>query len=642
MALAGCGPLPSTDELDALDCDPRELELGEIRARQVACNDEVPSTGEGRKGDVLLQNADLSVVLRTPWESLTRPGHGGGTLVDAVVTGWRDRVLEFYPLVADGFFEADGVTFGVEDQMAWATFTGHGVPFPPLGGGTEEEVAVTWWLEPDRQVLGLEGAEGLWLRPGSGAVFLEAGFVQEGFAVLTDGHRVEEPQGALWLHDVSALIMAPVDQAGELAWPEGVRASGECSGEAVEVWLEERLQLRLGATFATRVPQDAVLRCVLAGADPGETVAPGPDLVLEPGEPGGILLRLGDERGEDLSALVRWDGGEHPLPSGGGEVPLPPGIWDLVVDAGPAHEPWRGRVEVPGEQVLVLRRAIDTTGWVLVEVGRDAWPSWTSGLTPEDDLALAAARGVDLVVQTPQDEVGVPVSEGWAARQVRGLGGSLAVSDVAGAVWSWSWSPNAKRAGHGAVAWQGHTPEDLLALAAGGLGSRFTMVDVAWVEAAGEPWTWDPRPDLLRLGSLDDLPVLQELLSQGVAIGVAGPLAWGRTDTSGLPSAAALQRDLVTGRSTATTGPLLTLDTVWEQLTTEGVLTGLTLALEARAAADVTAIELWVDGVLVAVEDVSPETTSHTLSWSGSVERYGVGVARGADWAVSAPIMRGP
>lgn len=638
LVLSGCGPVPSVDGIGLLDCDPLDLGPGEVRARQVACNDEVPSTGEGRKGDVLLQNDTLSVVLRTPRESLTRPGYGGGTLIDAAVTGWRDRVLELFPLVQDGFFDADGVTFGTDGDGAWATFTGSGVAMPPLGLGTDGPVSITWRIGQDSQVIGLEGADGLWVRPGSGATWLSGGFELDGFALLTDGLRVEAPTGALWLHDVNELVVAPVDAAGVFAWPDGAAATGECSGDGVEVWQDDALVLVLGPVFGTLVPADAVLRCVAEGHDPGDAVAPGAELVLTPGDPGGVWIRVDD----DLPALVSWDGGQHPLPAGGGLVPLLPGTWEVVVDAGPAHDRWLGTVVAPGERDLSLRRAIDTSDWILIALGRDAWPSWTTGLSPEEDLALAAARGVSLVVQTPPDEIGVPQTDGWAARRVRGLGGSLAASETAGSVWSWSWSPNEKRAGHGAVAWQHHSAEDLLALAAGGLSKRFTAVDTAWVAAAGEPWTWDPRPDVLRLGSLDDLPVLLDLLSHGVAIGVVGPLAWGNADTTSLPGEAALQRDLVTGRTCATTGPLLILDVPWEQLTVDGLLTGLALDLEARAAADVTALELWVDGVLVETVAVEPAATAASLTWTGPVDRSAVGVARGADWAVSAPITRGP
>ncbi len=639
--LLGCGPLPPAELPGELDCDPRELGSGELRARQLACNDEAPSSGEGRKGDVLLQNQVLSVVLRTPWESLSRPGYGGGTLVDAAYPGWRDRVLELFPLVADGFLQATDQDLGTDAESAWVTFSGPGVALPPLGEGSPDTVAVTWRLWPDAPVIGLEGADGLWLRPQAGASFLASGFVIDGFAILTDGTAVEEPSGAQWLDGVTQLVAAPVDEAGLWRWPDGPAASGTCTGDAVEVLLDDERVHLLGPEFETRVPDGAQLRCVAEGALPGDPQAPAPELALVPGESGGAWLRIGDDRGQDLPALVTWADGVAALPAGGGWVPLLPGTHTLTVDGGPAYQRWVG--DVSGDTALLLPQAIDTQGRVLLELGRDAWPSWSSGNSPADDLALAASQGRSLVIQTPRDEIGVPETDSWPARQIRGVGGSMAVTPDQGTVWSWPWTPLEKRAGHGAVVWQDRPAQDLLALAAGGQASRFTAVDVAWVDAAGSPWTWDPRPDLLRLASVDELPVLLDLLAQGTAIGVVGPLAWATADTDGgLPSAAALQRDLVTGRASATTGPLVTLTQVRERLTPYGRATTLALSVQTRDAAEVTALELYVDGARVASLALGPGATHRTLRWTGTLERSAVGVVQGPDWAVSAPILRTP
>ncbi len=585
-------------------------------------------------------------MLRTPWESLTRPGHGGGTLIDGAISGWRDRVLEAFPLVDDGFLAVEEVDWGVDGDTAWARFTGPGVPLVPLGEGSAGPVEVTWRIRADEPVVTLVGADGLWLRPAAGAEWLDAGFALDGFAVLTDGVAVEAPTGALWLDGVTALHLGPVDSAGLSRWPDGAEAEGACAGEAVEVWQGDALVLVLGPDFATRVPDDAELRCVLAGHAPSEATAPGTGLDLVPGDAGGLWLRVQDDHGAEVPVAVSWVDGRVALPPGGGWIPLPPGAHQLVVDAGPAHDRWRGEVAAPGADLgLTLRRAIDTDRLALVELGRDAWPSWTATRSPAEDLADAAATGRRLVVQTPRDEVGLPDTEdGWMARHVRAEAGSLVVSEDEGSVWSWPWSPTVKRAGHGAVDATDRPAQDLLALASSGPAGRFTAVDAAWVAAAGEPWTWDPRPDLLRLESLDDLPTLLGVLEHGVAIGITGPLAWVGAEHDGLPAATTLERDLVTGRACATTGPWLGLaaGSAFVDAATGAEITPLTLTLAAPAAADVDALVLLVDGIEVARADLAREATSAELAWIGPVARHAVGVAEGADWAVAAPILRLP
>ena len=45
-------PLPA-----AVTCDPRSLDPGEVRVRQIPCNDELISGGDGRRNDFLLENS---------------------------------------------------------------------------------------------------------------------------------------------------------------------------------------------------------------------------------------------------------------------------------------------------------------------------------------------------------------------------------------------------------------------------------------------------------------------------------------------------------------------------------------------------------------------------------------------------------
>jgi len=631
----------SLDLLDPEACDPRWLEEGELRARRIACNDEAPGTGEGRKGDVLLQNSRLQVVVRNPWESLTRPGLGGGSLVDVTPRGWRDRLLEAFPLVRGGFLDVEDFDLGVDEASAWVTLRGPGVPFPGVGEGSEGLVEFTWRLPIDSDVVELEGADALWVLAAEGADWVGPGYYLDGFRIGSDGRLAEDLGGAVLLEDLTGLIAAPEEQAHTLQWPEGVSASGSCAGDGVEVFQDGELVGRLAADFESVVPAGAELSCRAAGHEAGPLTAPGSELELSPGAPGFFRLRLVDEGDVDLPALVRWEGGSFPLPPGGGTVPIGPGTHTIAVDAGPTHERWSRSVEIEDtvDLDLVLRRHIDDSDHVLLEIGRQPWPSWRDRTPASMDLREAAATGRTYVVQTPPDEVGLPVVLDWVLGELRAVGGSVAETDTAGSVWSWSWSPSAKRAGHGAPDWGGRAPQDLLALAAGGSGSRITMVDTDWVAAAGEPWTWDPRPDLLRLRDLDDLPVLLDLLSHGMPLGLVGPLTWTPADTTWLPSRAACERGLMIGASTATTGPLLGLVDNGTELTVYGPVRRLEVELQARPSADVEAIELYVDGVLVASEPLDPDQTRARLVWSGPLSRSAIAVATGEDWAITGGVM---
>ena len=68
---------------------------------------QTPGGGEGGAGDLVLANAWLRAILRQPAHALTRPGIGGGTLVDVAPWGFRDRLYEAIPLVGESAIQPD-------------------------------------------------------------------------------------------------------------------------------------------------------------------------------------------------------------------------------------------------------------------------------------------------------------------------------------------------------------------------------------------------------------------------------------------------------------------------------------------------------------------------------------------------------
>ena len=64
---AQAAPAPPPTELELTEsCDPRVLEAGEIRVRQVGCSDELEGSGEARVGDWLIENAQVRAFVCQP------------------------------------------------------------------------------------------------------------------------------------------------------------------------------------------------------------------------------------------------------------------------------------------------------------------------------------------------------------------------------------------------------------------------------------------------------------------------------------------------------------------------------------------------------------------------------------------------
>ncbi|MCB9766162.1 MAG: hypothetical protein H6739_40675 [Alphaproteobacteria bacterium] len=644
---AACAPAPwpEPDDARTLVCDPLELAPGEARAKQVGCTDELPRNSEGQVGDLLLQTASLSVVIRNPAEALTLIGAPGGTIVDAAPPGWNDRLLEAVPILpGGGWMVTEDWRWGADSGGAWVELEGFEVPAIGLGDeplgtsplATEGPPArVRYHLDADRPVLTLTGADGLYLHGARLTVPVTTGFYHAGLGYVTDALEMEDLGGAQRLWDVDTLAVARWQDLPAAIWPDSQAISGACDGDRVEVVADDGARVALlDPTFDTTLPYGGVrLVCVAEGYADGAPTDPGTDLTLTPGAPGFLNLRVADEDGVDRPVVVVDGDARVVSPPGGGPLPLGPGARALRIEAGPAFDPWTGAVDVGEDTALavVLRRAIDAEGWVLADLFRQATPSRVDRSEPARDLALAAAEGVGFAVQSAPDEVGLPYSPDWAARWVRFRAGSLTPTEDAGAVLSWPWGSSNRDAGHGAIPWFGLGARDVLAVARGyDAPNRLTVVDTDWVAVAGPVASWAPLPDLLLVRDADEAGVIVDLLDHGVPVGLVGPLTW-IPSGEGFPSAVASERALVEGRSVATTGPLLDL--------AQGPDGELTVRLQGNVEARVDAVKVWVDGVVV---ETLPAANGGGVMVDAVVpirpERWALAVAEGEDWAVSAPL----
>lgn len=649
--LGGCAPpgtIISPYDGYARTCEPLyELGEDEVRIKPVGCADELPRSGEGRTWDWLMQNSQLSVIVRQPGESLSIVGGPGLTVVDAAVPGWNDRLFELIPLVNGLAVRPEAWETGVDEGGAFVRVEGvtEALRGLPAAEGEEGEAAsFTWRLAPGSNALTAEGATALYVHGGRGTEALGAGYYHSGTALVSAARETTDLGGARIIA-TDTLFVGLWPAIHEQAWPEDARASGSCIGDDVRVLDADGAALaRLPPEFDSALPPGAAtLVCLADGHADGAPTPVGEGLTLFPGDAGRLRPRVIDgETGEALPALVTVGDRRVPLAPEGGAVGVGPGVFNVRVEHGPAYDPWEAEVAVQGDTVVdvILRRVIPSSlGWVPLDLDRPARPARDDHKDPADALAEAAALGLAFVVFAPDGEVGEVTLSPWWSERLRAVSGSEAQGEQVGAVVSFPWDANSRLAGHGAVNPEGLDAERLAVAAMGSVTpNRLGVVDAAWVNAAGPPGDWAMPPDGLRLVSLDELPTLLELYGRGARVAPVGPLTWTQVDPADpSPSVAALTRGLATARTSASSGPLLLLD-LGDDQDADGTLTA-TVQLYGDRETQVDTVELWVDGAIVQAfepERAGGQLLSAQAQISG--ERYAVAVARGPSWAVSAPV----
>jgi hypothetical protein len=524
-----------------------------------------------------MANQWFRTVIRHPQTALTVPGLGGGTLIDAAPWGYRDRLHEAIPLVGGGWLDVEEFEAG-EDRIRVAGWV---APLPDRPASAQGSWAeVTWVIDPDLPWLRLEGADGLYLHPALDFDLLD-GQLWEAVVYGQDGEMDADLGGAVRFSGSTGLLIERSGAALSYLASDLQVLSGTATGaDTLALFREGEVIGRLHLTddtFDLLVPADADgVRAEAPGRAPSATVPPGAGLDLSPGPPGGFVIDVAWDGHRPRPVQVAWSdregrAGVVVLPPMGGALRLGAGKFDVTLSAGPSVAPRALVVEVGPEEAIRLGASMsarfDPGSRVLADL---AWPgtrsrSWRG--TDAQALRRAVGEGLGFVVVAPEDDAADATADPTDLARIRWRNGALLTSTRGWAIASWPWAATPRRGGHGVAPVRDMSAADALAAAWGGAAtSRFTVVDLAWLEEVGPPWTVAPHPDFVRLdhpgvagpisGSWD---AWFDWLDAGAALVPVGPRAWVEVDDLDVMGAEDVEFGLVRGHVTATSGPLVTL-----------------------------------------------------------------------------------
>ena len=142
-----------SSQLTEPSCDPRVLLENEVRTHSLLCGDEEIAGGHGGRGDWILENNKIRLILRDVGSSLARQEGTGGGIIDLALVDLSnppntlgDSVLEVLPY-KDGVVQSVVNIAPFEDsKISGFTLT--------LASNTE----VSLWLEPNEATLHIDGS----------------------------------------------------------------------------------------------------------------------------------------------------------------------------------------------------------------------------------------------------------------------------------------------------------------------------------------------------------------------------------------------------------------------------------------------------------------------------------------------------
>ncbi len=528
-----------------------------MRARRIACSDEILPSGEARQGDWLLENAQIRLAIRDTTVSLTQLRGTGGTIIDAALPEGTDSLVEVIPSLGGAWFQTATVKAWTNEDAAGIRIQGQ------LPDGTEAQVDYT--LPADSVELELSGMDGITLVPMTNSVLVGSAMETSAdgdWVVLSADGDIEDLGGWVRWNGSSVLRFGERKAVHSAQWPDGRRIDGTSNGSWVEVVESDEVVARFpvdDGAFSGWIPGTLDgLRAVAVGAEEGPLRAARSGQEVKTGPRGSINLWVTDQDGDPLPATLTWNGVDHPWLPGDGSLGVGPGLGSGSVSAGPAYD-----------TVLIAEQTLSGTSSLEVQLTRQVGdallsrldvvgaPDPTERRSAEQVLRAQAAYGVRWAVLVAQDEIPRVSLSSITSDWMHAQAGSRSGGD-AGAPMTWPWSTDSDAPAHGAAPWHLLDPLDLLDVMSKA-GSRRAVVDTGWVEAAGDPVTWGLRPEDFRINDLEDLGTYTLLLNHWLPLTPVGPWTWIEDIRPEEASTTEAVRGILAGRTTATMGPRLVL-----------------------------------------------------------------------------------
>ena len=673
--MIACQPGPASQDVEP-GCPEDDPLLFEAQGYYVGdvCSELFLTNGEGRSSEIAMSNSRFRALIRSPVASLTFPGLGGGTLIDAAPWGFSDHLHEAAPLVGGGWLDTDEI----EVQGNRVIVRGTIASLPDQPAEREGETAeLAWVIEPDDPWLRVEGAQGFYIHA-AGDVDLLDGWLTHatGATYGHDGATVQDLGGAIRVTDATALLI----DGSKTVWSHRPEPLMTISGEAIGA---DRLLLYretevvgwikvTSDTFDAEVPSSVTtVQATADVATPSEAAAPGEDLILRVGETA------------ELEVLTSWTVFQRPRPIRVSWLPLWPGAPDhvrvdpegqtvtvpaqelrLTFSAGPNFEHQSKVIDLTnGASTLVHLPSITAANdHVLTAIGVRPDRSRKRRSTDEEVLQTLLLDGVDATILAAEDDISAASALNRDKEWIRWQDGSRLTSWDDYTIVSWPWRADERFGGHGAGDGRGRSPLDALRIAWGGAGTaRYTQVDLGWMAAVDlPPWRIQPPPDLLRLthpgtSPSDTWMPWFEWLDAGLDLHPSGPRHQVKVTDDDLFGYTDVMRGLVRGQHVATTGPMV-------RLRVDGFEPGDVWSLEPLDAPLDTAhkhgrlLEVEVDDAAFDTVALIGEGGEELMRWSVDAVPFRAEVhldpgkwvvaaawsRQGPDWAVTAPVWVQP
>lgn len=598
-----------SSQLDHPVCDPRVLDTTEVRARILYCGDDEIPDGHGGRGDWLLENNRLKVVVRDVGTSLSRLEGTGGGIIDIALLDMDNVTEDNRPItLGDGLLEAlptqDGEILSIRYIKPFSDGTRTGLTLTDAEGHTIEV-----WLETDMPTLFFDGdTDWLWRAQIGAEVYgqqLHPNHIHPRWTGISqfDGD-VTDLSGDILLEDLNSIRLFETvnEDSSDLSisadlLPNEAQWLDHFTNDTWigRIWLEDRETITLSnnRTSIQLGAEGCASSELIAIADLEEPA--------ELGDCGSIGIRLSNAA-SDVDGTLIYDSTSVYIPSTGLIHPLletstAPIIWSGLHREPIILETWTSEYLTTNPRLnLDVTEAFEHAGSTL-HIRTDTPPS-TSSRSFDSLFWESQGLGATHTLFAGQDLI-PPLDKDWWFESRLPLGNTQLGLLSDSSVLSWPWTPKGTQA-FGAFDSYKIPIEDIISQATN--QERFSAVDNDLYTSLADT-LWDD-PDFIWLPS-PTIDTLREQCDFRQSLPL-GPWTWFDEDlTDSTPERALRERDYSTGN-----GPKLTLS----HLMDDPRQTMLTLSIDHAEWMGLEEWELWSEAGLEAQGDIATDAGSTTLS----------------------------